>query len=376
MNYPSFYQGDLFRSLIASEQVDLQVIFAKRLTADRLQLRWEDDLHGYPYRFIDKRERMRDAIRLAWGQRRRIHIVNGIWAEPAFAAALTTLACAGSAYAIYSEAPEPDARRSLTKRVLRTGLGRLLVARANGVLAISRLAQAFYRRLGAPAQAIYPFGYFRSRARWQTADAGANKAAVSEIIFAGQMITRKGLDLLIEALQPICNEYPDVILTLIGGGELLPELQARVAALGLGGRVFFEGSMAPENIPARLATADLLVLPSRWDGWGVVVNEAFSVGVPVIASDQCGAADIIHHKSNGYIFRSGDVTDLHACLRDFLNRKTDWLRLRANARMMGERISTEAVTPYLIECLRHMMGHRDERPVPPWSELPIAEGAD
>ena len=38
MNYPSFYQGDLFRSLLASGQVDLQVIFAKRLTADRLQL--------------------------------------------------------------------------------------------------------------------------------------------------------------------------------------------------------------------------------------------------------------------------------------------------------------------------------------------------
>src|SRR6266498_4731817 len=94
MNYPSFYQGDLFRSLIASKQVDLQVIFAKRLTADRLQLRWEDDLRGYPYRFIDKRHRLYDALRLAWTQRERIHIVNGVWAEPAFTAALLALTCA------------------------------------------------------------------------------------------------------------------------------------------------------------------------------------------------------------------------------------------------------------------------------------------
>src|SRR2546423_12890186 len=102
MNYPSFYQGDLFRSLLASAQVDLQVIFAKRLPADRLQLGWDEDLHGYAYRFLDPRHRLSDARRLAWAARRRLHIVNGIWAEPAFTAALLTLAAARSRYAIYS----------------------------------------------------------------------------------------------------------------------------------------------------------------------------------------------------------------------------------------------------------------------------------
>ena len=115
----------------------------------------------------------------------------------------------------------------------------------------------------------------------------------------------------------------------------------------------------------------MLVLPSRWDGWGMVVNEAFSVGVPVIVSDHCGAADLVRSGVNGYVFRSGDASDLHHCLSDFLDKKSDWPRFRANAAETGGRISVEEVAPYLIRCLRHMTGSLDERPSPPWVPLPL-----
>jgi len=376
MNYPSFYQGDLFRSLRASGRVDLQVIFAKRLPADRLQLGWDEDLHGYAYRFLDPRHRLSDARRLAWAARRRLHIVNGIWAEPAFTAALITLAAAGSRYAIYSEAPEPHLRRSAIKRALRGGFGRVLAARASGLLPVSHLAADFYRQLGVRQAAIYPFGYFRSRARGQALAAGAKKESACEIVFAGQMIPRKGLDLLLSAVRPLFDEFQGVTLTLIGEGDGLPALRAEVERSGLARRVRFEPSLSPAAIPARLSTADLLVLPSRWDGWGVVVNEAFSVGVPVIVSDQCGAADLIRAGQNGYVFRAGDADDLRNRLRDFLDQQTDWPRWRINAAMMGERVSTEAVSPYLIDCLNHMIGGADEKPVPPWTALSAAQAAD
>ena len=61
---------------------------------------------------------------------------------------------------------------------------------------------------------------------------------------------------------------------------------------------------------ACIAAADLLALPSRWDGWGLVVNEALAVGVPVIASNACGASDLIRQDVNGYVFTSEDAASL------------------------------------------------------------------
>ena len=373
MNYPSFYQGDLFRELIASGEVDLQVIFARNLTPDRLQLGWQDDLKGYTYRFIDKKNPLQSAVRLVWPQRNRLHIVNGLWAEPSFAAALVALTLAKCNYVIYSEAPDPTVQRSMAKRLLRSGFGRALATKVAGVLPISHLAFDFYSRLGVPENVMYPFGYFRSRARWTDRDLYLKKEDKIEIVFAGQVIARKGIDLLLEALHSLSEYHTDLILTIIGDGEMLPSLRRRVEELRLQEQVFFEGVIPPDKIPARLAVADLLVLPSRWDGWGLVINEAFSVGIPVIASDRCGGADLIQNGHNGYIFGSENVEELRACLSSFLSRRTDWADFRSKSAETGNMISTEEAAPYLINCLKHITGTLIERPVAPWQQTSVLQ---
>jgi len=268
-----------------------------------------------------------------------------------------------SRFAIYSEAPEPDLPRSLVKRLLQSAFGSLVAPKVTGALAISHLAAEFYKKLGMRDAAIYPFGYFNSYARSR---GRPKKNKDTEIIFAGQLIHRKGLDLLLEAMRPLFEEHADLRLTVIGNGELLTLFQQRVGSLGLSGRVAFEGVIPPDKISERMAVADLLALPSRWDGWGVVVNEALSVGVPVIVSDRCGAGDLVREGVNGYVFRSEDVADLRRCLSEFLSRKKEWSRFRAGSAATGELISTEKVAPYLIECLKHMTGISEDRPVPPW----------
>jgi glycosyltransferase involved in cell wall biosynthesis len=373
MNYPAFYQGDLFRTLVASGEVDLKVVFAKLLTSDRVDLGWQNDLAGYTYHFLDESNKIADAVRVAWAGRRRLHIMNGLWAEPSFAAGLVTLAAAGSTYAIYSEASEPELPRSAAKRLSMAAFGKMLTPKAAGILSISRLAEDFFKRLGASQQAIYPFGYFRSHA--QIAD---NLSLIKmgdkvEVIFVGQIIRRKGIDLLIEAIDPLFNRRPDLFLTIIGSGEMKPALVERVRSQGLSERIKFEDAISPVDIPARVGAAAVLVLPSRWDGWGVVVNEAFAVGVPVIVSDRCGAADLVESGVNGYVFRSEDVADLRACLDGFIENRSCWPRLRAAAALTGRMISTEQTAPYLINCLKHMVGALSERPAPPWEELGLVE---
>ena len=233
---PSFHQGDLFRALAACEDVDLQVIFAKDLTPDRIAMGWHRDLSGFSYRFLDERNRMADAVRLARAQRKRLHIVNGLWAEPAFAVALVTLALSESRYAIYSEAPDPNQPRSIIKRFLQHMFGRVLATRAAGTLAVSRLAAGFYKSLKVREGRIYPFGYFRSSPLAQKVENKFRGEDRIDVIFVGQLTHRKGIDLLLDAMLPLFKQYANLFLIVIGDGEMLDFIQER----GVGFR--YEGS--------------------------------------------------------------------------------------------------------------------------------------
>jgi glycosyltransferase involved in cell wall biosynthesis len=365
MNMPTFYQADLFRALVRTGEVDLQVVFARRITADRHEIGWTDDVHGYSSTFLRRRVGTLDAIHLAWCQRDRIHIVNGLWAEPSFAVALCILAVQGSAYVIYSEAPNPDTERSTVKELVRAIMGRALAIRARGWLPISRFAVEFYESIGARREAMYPFGYFRARASNCVApmDAGERPPGISAV-FVGQVIERKGLDVLLTALGP---GLPHVSLRVIGDGDMREACELQVEALGLQDRVTFEGVVPAEAIPERIARADVLILPSRWDGWGLVVNEALAVGVPVIVSDRCGAAEVIHHGLNGYVFRSGQADDLRRCLREFAGKRDVWSNISAASQAVGDALTAETVAPYLLACLKLMSGESVERPPVPWA---------
>lgn len=373
---PSVHQDGLFNTLVESGEIDLRVVFAGDLTPDRVQLGWEHEERNYNHRTLPKSFSMLDAIRIARSERDRLHIVNGIWAEPAFAAALIALALSRIRFAIYAESPEPRQLRSQFIELMKRVFGKWVARRAMGMLSVSRFAEDFYTRLGFRTDQIYPFGYFRADSKlpdFSTSPANDNR---TEIIFVGQLIHRKGVDLLIEAMRPLFAEYDDLHLALIGAGEKAAALERQAAASGVQNRITFEGITSSSRIQERLQSSDLLALPSRWDGWGMVVNEAFSMGVPVLVSSQCGASDLIQHGINGYIFRSESVEDLRDCLRSFLSRKNEWAAMRSAARNTGRTVLAESVAPYLIECLKHMTGASDRRPTPPWTQSATLRRAD
>jgi glycosyltransferase involved in cell wall biosynthesis len=163
----------------------------------------------------------------------------------------------------------------------------------------------------------------------------------------------------------VAKDHPDVRLTLIGVGEQADQLHLLTLDLGLSERVYFAGMIPAREVVQRLQTATALVLPSRWDGWGLVVNEALSMGVPAIVSDQCGASDLIRNGYDGYVFRSEDAADLEGKLRQLLEHH-DPAVLRTQAQAVGEAVSIENIVPYFTDCLKHMGGLAATRPVPPW----------
>jgi glycosyltransferase involved in cell wall biosynthesis len=251
----------------------------------------------------------------------------------------------------------------MLRRSARTIIGKSVARRSSGLFAVSHFASDYFARMGFPRDNIYPFGYFRA-----TPDGviGSHAEAMN-LVYIGQLVHRKGIDILLEAMAPLWTSFSSVQLRLIGVGSEHASIVAKVLQDGVAHRVTVEGPLQSSQIHEFLSRSSALVLPSRWDGWGLVINEALSAGIPVIASDRCGAADLILHGINGYVFRSEDIGSLRDCLRALL--KSDDAQMRTAALETSSALTIPVVSNYFVECLEHMCGLRIDKPAPPWEAV-------
>lgn len=170
----------------------------------------------------------------------------------------------------------------------------------------------FFAACGYPWERIVPFMHVVDRTPVQPVPVPRNHP---EILYVGQLIPRKRVDLLLQAFSQLA--VPSARLRLIGQGPEEQALQQLARQLGIAERVRFSPGMPNAQTVAAMADADVLVLPSRFDGWGAVVNEALMVGTPVICSNRCGASDLIETGRNGYVFEAGSAPALLESLQRF-----------------------------------------------------------
>ena len=139
------------------------------------------------------------------------------------------------------------------------------------------------------------------------------------IVFCGRLIELKRVDTLIDAFNAVADERPDWNLVIVGDGPLKASLAERVRP-DLAHRVLWTGFIADTpTISAVYRACDVLVLPSRFEQWALVVNEAAAAGLALVTSDVVGAADdLLRTGINGYTFPAGD----HAALADALRKVT------------------------------------------------------
>ncbi|MTJ11424.1 glycosyltransferase family 4 protein [Anabaena sp. UHCC 0187] len=139
------------------------------------------------------------------------------------------------------------------------------------------------------------------------------------ILFCGQMIARKGVDILLQAFNNLIQSGYNANLLLVGREAELPQLLEKLPEQTRQ-KIEYAGFQPPENLPKFFHQADLFVLPSRYDGWGVVVNQAIGAGLPVICSDGVGSAyDLINRGENGDLFPIGDTQALTQHLITYLS---------------------------------------------------------
>ncbi len=177
------------------------------------------------------------------------------------------------------------------------------------------------------------------------------------ILFASKLQTRKHADHLLRALDQLRNTTalrPYVLI--VGDGEERPNVEQLAQTLALGD-VRFLGFRNQTELPAFFALADVFVLPSRHEPWGLIVNEAMAAGCAVIASSDVGAApDLVRDGVTGYTYPVGDVPALTKALAETLHSPEISRRMGVAA---AERIASwdfEADVRGLRRALAHTTG--------------------
>lgn len=153
----------------------------------------------------------------------------------------------------------------------------------------------------------------------------------TKLVFTGQLIERKGVDLLLEAIETL----PDVGLTVCGDGPQRAELERR--ARPMADRVRFLGHLGAEPLHEQLCAADALVLPSRgMENQPLSVLEGFARGLPAIVADTAPMRELVADGKNGLTFQTGSVAGLRAAIETVTADPVSRSAMAAEARMFAE----------------------------------------
>lgn len=209
----------------------------------------------------------------------------------------------------------------------RDAVKRLILSQCDGFFCFGTLAANYLLGLGVPSRKIR----LRKNAvdnqallatyqrAWPTRIVEQHRLALKpkNLIFVGRLIEVKNLMTLLDAFAKARQggAGSDWGLLFLGDGPLADPLRQRTDELGLTDAVHLLPGRAWYRVPDVLALADVLVLPSRSEPWGLVVNEAMVCGLPVVVSDRCGCvADLVQNERNGFIFDPEQPSQLADCL--------------------------------------------------------------
>ena len=122
-----------------------------------------------------------------------------------------------------------------------------------------------------------------------------------DVLFVGNLVAVKRLDRLLEAVALLLPRRPDLRVSLVGDGVLRQELEATARALGVSGRVRFEGARPFEEVVRWLRRARLMVMTSEMEGLPQAMIEAMSCGVPVVIAETGDVTTLARHGENAWI---------------------------------------------------------------------------
>lgn len=368
-SHPIQYFAPLYRRLAAEEDIDLTVFYCSRAGLDEYEdegfggekVWWDVPLlEGYESVFLPNLR----------GDR----VPGGFWSlvNPAVVSALRrggydAVWIHGHAYATYQLAVlgaiwagsallmRCDTHLGLDRSALRRTLRRWLMPAYyrlfDAYLAIGSRNAEFYRQHGVNNARIFRVPYVVDNHRFEQGarlvgeahsrrrrELGLPDDGVPVILFLSKLTSRKRpLDLLRAFHRLRADGGMRAALALVGAGPEEEGLRRFVERARVPD-VRFLGFRNQAELPTIYGACDVFVLPSENEPWGLVVNEAMSAGLPVVVSEEVGAAaDLVDDGVNGFRFEVGDITALTGCLEQLVEREELRRRMgRASREMIRE----------------------------------------
>ena len=339
-----YYQAPLFRALALDDRIDLSVVFCTEEGVSGTDIKsaygvdeaWgerEQLLGGYKSKFLKNNapqgSYLKSIIGLfnlgIWDEVKRdrpdaVGIMS--WMNPTWW--LTILACLRFRIPILFMTDANADAESMTsvwktwmKRVI---LSDILFRFASGFLCAGTANRQLYRDYRVPEEKLYSFAYswgyeslieqsklLQGKKAGLRAEYGLPQDAIIAL-YCGRFSAEKGSLELVDAFKDVSN--PRKALVLVGDGRLRSQMLQSAASNGIDS-IYFMGFQRREDIAKFYSLADLLVLPSLKETWGMVVNEGLCFSLPIVVSDQVGSGvDLVKHGVNGYVFPAGDIPAL------------------------------------------------------------------
>jgi glycosyltransferase involved in cell wall biosynthesis len=350
---PAPYRIPLFNAL--AERVDLRVLFLaasdpRRSFYGRHEDEWRFEHEVLPGRSLRPRGRWLVLTRGLGDRLRRFApdaIGVGGWNQPAFLRAL--------AYAKTRRMPilswvESTARDERGGRVPIELAKRALVRSYDGFFVPGQASFEYVRSFGVDADRIA----VAPNAIDASVFDGPREAEDDTVrfLYVGRLDPEKGLDVLLRAFEHVRGE-----LVLVGSGSAERELRARA-----GERVRFTGALPRDEVAAWYRRADAFVLPSRSEPWGMVLNEAATAGLPLVATEGVGAArELIEDGVNGFRVPVGDERALAEALRRLADDATFRIAAGSRSRELVSRLTPETWAEQVAGLARRLTAEGSRR---------------
>lgn len=305
------HQRDFLEAVAAAFPGDVVLAAERRLPAERVAQGWPAAVHER-VRVVDASDPAVYRELVSHDTADTLHVFSGFFSHRIVWRAFRRLASSPARKAMLSEAPEMAFPTAWLKRLRGRFLVRRFGDRFDVVMAMGDLGRRFLEGVGFPAARVLTLGYRLAvpTRPWPPAPPATDGPV--RFVAAGQCIRRKGFDVLLDALATLpargwlCDIY--------GDGPLRGWLERRLVRLAIADRVHLRPTVASDTLRREIAAADWTVVPSRHDGWGMLVNESMIAGTPVVCSDGCGAADLVTDGDAGHVVPAGDPAALAGVL--------------------------------------------------------------
>ncbi len=193
------------------------------------------------------------------------------------------------------------------------------------------------------------------------------------VLALGRVVPKKGFDLLLAGYAAMDPGRRTADLVIGGAGPALVDLEAQAEESGIGERVHFVGRMDREEVAVAMAGAEVLVVPSRLEPFGIVALEGWRAGTAVVATSRGGAPEFIEDGVTGLLVDPVDTAAVAHALERLLGDEALRRSVAAAGHRAVEAFAWPAVTDRYVDCYRAVLARR-RRPRRPWAPRPPASG--